>query len=405
MGKWKWEGLGKDGKRSRGEIEANSQREARKLLRGQGIRPKRIMAPSILEFDFGVWMVDKGFAQPFTTKELMFFTKQLSIMINAGVPILQSLEILYKAQKNPALKRTVKRIATDVGEGKTIAESLALQKGFTTLYCNLVKAGEAGGILDEILDKLSIHMEKQEKTKSQIKSAMTYPAIVTVVGVGVVWGLMVFIVPQFQQMLSDTGQETPWITQFVVDTSNFFQEYTLIMAPIIFILIVALKSYISTTSGKFIFDRVMMKMPIFGGIVIKGNLTSFTRTLSTMLAAGVTLIDSLDICISTIENGVMSKDLEEVKKAVIEGKTITDPLLKIDYFPDMVGQMIKIGEQTGSLDSMLVKVSDVFEEEVNELVENMTKLIEPIIIVILGGSVAVIMVAMYLPIFMSAGGA
>src|SRR5690606_27411900 len=182
--------------------------------------------PSILDFDIGEWMVDKGFAKPFGPRELMMFTKQLAIMVNAGVPIIQSLEILFKAERNSSLKNAVKTIATDVGEGKTLAEAMQKQKGFDRLYCNLVKAGEAGGILDEILKKLTEHMERSEKIKGQIKSAMTYPAIVLFVGILVVWGLMVFVVPQFVDMLKDTGQEPPWITQMVIDTSNFISEYS-----------------------------------------------------------------------------------------------------------------------------------------------------------------------------------
>ena len=404
MAKWKWEGLDKAGKKARGSIDATSQREARKLLRAQGLRPKRVMAPTILEFDLGAFLVEKGFARAFSAKELMQFTKQLAIMINAGVPIMQSLEVLYKSEKNPALKRTVKKVATDVGEGKTVAEALGKHKGFDKLYCNLVKAGEAGGILDTILQKLATHLEKHEKTKSQIKSAMTYPGIVCVIGAGVIWGLMMFIVPKFQEMLKDTGQQTPWITQFVIDISQFLQNYTLIMLPILFVIFALLNAWIKTTVGKFVFDRFMMKMPIFGGIIIKGNLANFTRTLATLLSSGVSLIDALEICNDIVDNGVIQRDLVVVRKAVTEGKTITEPLGKIPYFPDMVNQMVKVGEQTGNLDQMLEKISEVFEEEVNQLVANMTKLIEPIIIVVLGGCVATILVAMYLPIFMSAGG-
>ncbi len=404
MGQWKWEGLDKAGKRTMGSIEASSEKEARKLIRAQGNKVKKVTPPSILEFDLGEWMVDKGFASSFGTKELCQFTKQLSIMINAGVPIIQALEILFKSEKNPTLKKSVKGIARDVGEGLTIAEAMAKQKGFDKLYCNLVKAGESGGILDTILDKLTIHMEKQQRTKAQIKSAMMYPAIVTLVGIGVIWGLMVFVVPQFVGMLEDTGQEMPWITELVINCSDFFGEYTGTAVPIIGVLGVILNSFIKTPQGKIIFDKIMMNMPIFGGIIIKGNLSSFARTLSTMLGAGVSLIDSLDICIDTIDNGVIAADLKQVRKKVVEGKTLTEPLLKINYFPDMVAQMIKVGEQTGNVDQMLEKVADVFEDEVNTLVEGMTKMIEPIIIVVLGGIVAGVLVAMYLPMFMSAGG-
>lgn len=405
MGNWRYEGLNKEGKRETGILEAISSKDAKKQLRAKGIRPKKLIPPSLLEFDIGEWMVDKGFAAPFGAKELTQFTKQLSIMVNAGVPIIQSFEILYKAQKHPVLKKAIKRIANDVGEGKTIAESMTNINGFDKLYCNLVKAGESGGILDTILEKLSVHMDKQQRTKAQIKSAMMYPGVVSTIGAAVIWGMMVFVVPTFVGMLEDTGQDPPAITQFVIDTSDFLGNYSIYGIPALGVLISLFFNWTKTPTGKFVYDRAMMRMPIFGGIIIKGNLSTFTRTLSTMLGSGVSLIDSLDICIDTIDNGVMSKDIEEVRKKVVEGKSLTEPLMKIEYFPDMVSQMIRVGEQTGQIDNMLEKVANVFEEEVNELVEGMTKMIEPIIIVVLGGIIATILVAMYLPMFMSAGGA
>ena len=404
MPKFKWEGLNSSGKKARGEIQAATQQEARRFLRKKGIRPKRIIAPSILEFDLGEAMVNAGLAKPFTPKDLMQFTRQLATLINAGVPILQSLEILYKNQKNTSLKHSIKTVASEVGEGKTIADALSKQQGFSKLYCNLVKAGEAGGILDTILTKLAEHLDKAEKTKSQIKSAMSYPAIVLVVGLGVLWILMTFVVPQFQGMLADTGQETPWVTQVVIDTSDFFQAYTIYIIPIFIGFVIALKAFISTPQGKTVFDKFMMKLPVFGGIIIKGNLSSFSRTLATMLSSGVSLIDSLEICIDTIDNSVITKDINFIRSQVIKGKNISEPLNRISYFPDMVSQMISVGESTGNLDDMLTKVANVFEEEVDELIGGMTKMIEPAIIIFLGGAVAFVMVAMYLPIFMSAGG-
>jgi type IV pilus assembly protein PilC len=403
MGTWKWEGLDVKGKKARGNIIARNIKEARKILRGQGIRPRKINPPSILEFDISEWMIDKGITSGFGTKELCQFTKQLSTMINAGVPIVQSLEILGKTEKHALLKRCIIDISTDVQEGATIADAMKKQKGFDDLYCNLVKAGEAGGILDGILVKLAEHMDKQQKTKAQIKSAMTYPAIVVVVGFAVVWGLMVFIVPQFMGMLESSGQEVPWITQFVVDVSNAFQEYSTTAIPIIAVVFFIFKRYTDTALGKRQLDIFMMNMPIFGGVIIKGNLSSFSRTLATMLSSGVSLIDSLTICTDTIDNVIISDDITIVRDKIIEGKTMYEPLSRIKYFPDMVASMVKVGEQTGSMDQMFLKVSDVFEEEVNGLVDNMTKMIEPLIIVVLGGMVATILVAMYLPIFMSAG--
>lgn len=404
MGNWRYEAINKDGKREAGTVQASNAKEVRRILRGKGLRPKRVTPPSLLEFDIGEYMVEKGLSKPFGAQELLRFTKQLAIMVNAGVPIIQSLEILYKQQKHPVLRRAIKRIGSDVGEGKTIAEAMLQQKGFDKLYCNLVKAGEAGGILDTILNKLTDHLEKQEKIKSQIKSAMTYPIIVTLVGIGVVWGLMVFVVPQFVGMLTDTGKEIPAITQFVIDASDFLGAYSMYMVPGFLMAAFILNSYIKTPTGKYLYDITFMRLPIFGDIIIKGNLSSFARTLSTMLGSGVSLVDALDICIETIDNALIGQDLTEVRKKVIEGKTLTEPLEKISYFPAMVTQMIRVGEQTGQVDQMLEKIADVFEDEVEELIGTMTKMIEPLIIVVLGGIIATILIAMYLPMFMSAGG-
>lgn len=403
MGIYKYEGVDTNGKKVIGQIDAASEKEVRKLMRAQSIRIKKIIPPTILEFDLSAWMVEKGFAKAVSNKELCTFTKQLSIMISAGVPILQGMEILYRSEKNPTLKLSIKKIATDVGEGKTIAEAMSSQKGFDKLYCNLVRAGEAGGILDQILKKLAIHMDKQEKTKAQIKSAMMYPSVVVSVGIVVIWAMMVFVVPQFTGMLKESGQEIPWITQFVIDTSDFMGNYTPIMVPGAIIGVVLLLSYIKTPTGKIMWDNFSMRIPLFGGIIIKGNLSSFSNTLSTLLGAGVSLIDALDICIETIDSSVIAQDLKEVKKKVTEGKTLTEPLSKISYFPELVTQMIRVGEQTGQIDEMLARVSEVFEDEVDSLVTGMTKMIEPLIIVVLGGIIATILVAMYLPMFMSAG--
>jgi len=290
-----------------------------------------------------------------------------------------------------------------VGEGKTIADALQKQKIFSKLYCNLVKAGEVGGILDEILKKLAEHMDRIEKTKAKIKSAMTYPVIVLFVGIIVVMALMVFVVPQFQDMLTSSGKEMPFITQLVIDTSNFFQDNFVYLLLGIVGTSFGFITFIKTNEGKVLFDNVAIRAPLFKNIIIKGNLASFSRTLSTMLGSGVSLVDSLEICIETIDNSVIAKDLNMVKEQVVRGKSLTEPLLKIKYFPEMVGQMMKVGENTGNIDQMLEKVSDVFEEEVGVVIDTTTKLIEPFILIFLGGAVATVMVAMYLPMFTSAG--
>lgn len=405
MGKFKYSGTREDGKRVEGEIDAETLKEVKKLLRRQGVRPSRIVAPSALEIDLGQWMVDKGIAKPFALADLMRFTRQLAILINAGVPIMECLEILYKQEKNLFFKKTIKNVASQVEGGKSLYDALMFTKVFDKLYCNLIKAGESAGILDGILNKLAEFLEKQDKLRKQVKGALTYPTIVVIIGLLVLWGLMTFIVPQFVGLLTESGQEIPAITQFVIDVSEFFQSYTLLMIPIIVAGLMLFINFIKTKEGKLAWDRFLMKAPLFGELVIKANLGSFTRTLSTMLSAGVPIIDALDICIETLDNQQIAKDFTAVRKAVTEGKSITEPLGRIKYFPELVVQMIKVGESTGNLDSMLLKVANVFEEEVAEVVSNLTKLIEPLILVVLGGMIAVVLIAMYLPIFMAAGGA
>ncbi|HXH31688.1 MAG TPA: type II secretion system F family protein [Bacteriovoracaceae bacterium] len=404
MPKFKYVAFTAAGKRIEDSIAAENIKDAKKQLRRLNIKATKILPPSIFELDLNEMMVDAGLVKTFGRAELMRFTRQLSILINAGVPILECLEILHKQENNLVLRRVIKNISMQVEEGKSLYESMFKQPGFDKLYCALVKAGESAGILDTILVKLAEFLEKAEKLKKQVKSALMYPAIIVFVGVVVVFGLMIYVVPQFVSILKETNQEVPWVTQVVMDISAFFQNYTLILIAGIIAFCVFFSNYIKTKSGKKTWDRFTMKVPLFGMLIIKGNLGSFTRTLATMLAAGVPIIDSLEICIETLDNTQIAKDLNKVRKAVMEGKSITEPLSRITYFPPLVTQMIKVGESTGNLDTMLIKVADVFQDEVEELVGNMTKLIEPLILVVLGGIIGFVLIAMYLPIFMSAGG-
>lgn len=405
MKKFKYVGVLGNGKKVESTIDAETIVAAKKNLRRQNIRVTKISPPSFFELDLGEFMVEKGLSKPFGRADLMRFTRQLSILINAGVPILECMSILQKQEQNPMLKKIIKNIGFQVEEGKSLYDAMSGQQGFDKLYCSLVKAGESAGILDSILIKLAEFLEKAEKLKKQVKSALTYPVIVVFVGIIVIFGLMTFVVPQFVGMLKETNQEIPWVTQVVIDTSSFFQNYTLLLIAGLIIGSMLFLNYIKTKAGKIQWDKFTMNAPLFGMLIIKGNLGSFTRTLATMLAAGVPIIDSLEICIDTLDNTVIAKDLTKVRKAVIEGKSITEPLSRISYFPPLVTQMIKVGEATGNLDSMLVKVADVFESEVEDLVSNLTKLIEPLILVGLGGIIGFVLIAMYLPIFMSAGGA
>lgn len=404
MPKYRYVGFTNEGKKVENTIDAKDVKEAKKMLRRQNIRATKVIPPSFAEVDLGTFLVEKGLAKPFGRAELMRFTRQLSILINAGVPILECMEILHKQEVNPMLKRVIKSIGSQIAEGKTLFEAMGSQPGFDKLYCALVKAGEAAGILDTILVKLAEFLEKAEKLKKQVKSALTYPVIVVFVGIIVIFGLMTFVVPQFVEILKESNQAIPWVTQTVIDVSNFFRSYTLLLIAGLVAGSMLFLNWTKTKEGKKTWDRFTMNAPLFGMLVIKGNLSSFTRTLATMLSAGVPIIDSLEICIETLDNTQIAMDLTRVRKAVIEGKSITEPLSKITYFPPLVTQMIKVGESTGNLDSMLIRVADVFEDEVEELIGNLTKLIEPIILVVLGGIIGFVLIAMYLPIFMSAGG-
>ena len=406
MGKWTWEGFNKDGKLDSGVVEASTERDARRLLRDMRVRVRRLSSPSILDFDLAEWLSEKGLGSSVRTKELATFTKQLAIMIEAGIPILQVLEIIFRSERNPVLKRAARSIAMDVKEGKTLSEAMEKHpRVFDKLYVSLVKSGEMGGILDTILVKLAEQIEKVEKLKQQVKMAMAYPAVVTLVGVGVVWGLMFFVVPQFVGMLEETGQELPYVTQVVVDISGFVGRHTLLLMVSAVALFVAARQFVSTKEGKVVFDNAMMKIPLFAGIVVKGNLASFCRTFSVLLGSGVPLLAAIDICIETLTNEVIVRDLTRVRNVVEQGKNLTDPIRQIPYFPEMLGQMMKVGEQTGQLDGMLAKIADVFEDEVDSLISSLTKMLEPLVIVFLGGIVSVVLAAMYLPIFSVAGGA
>ncbi|MBP9673946.1 MAG: type II secretion system F family protein [Bacteriovoracaceae bacterium] len=403
MADWNWEGFDRDGKKAFGIIQADSKEDARKLLRIRHIRVSKLNSPSVLNLDLGTWLISRGFARSVGDKTIASFTKKLSILISAGVPILKSLEILHKQEKNIILKESVRHIAADVGSGKTLSDAMSSHKQFDRLYYSLVRAGEVGGILDNILQRIATYLENQIRIKGKVKSAMLYPAVVTAVGVLLVSFLMTFVVPRFAEMLKGSGQTLPFITQAVLQISSLLRHYGIYIFSFIFILFALFKRYIKTSLGRQFWDRFIMTMPLFGNLVIKANLASFSRTLSTLLSSGVSLIDALDTCAEALDNVVVSKDVRRVRKYITEGKTLSEPLSRIYYFPEMVSQMVKVGESTGKLDEMLAKVADVFDEEVEDMVANLTKLIEPLILLVLGGIVAIILLAMYLPIFMTSG--
>jgi len=333
-------------------------------------------------------------------KDLMVFTRQFSTMIDAGLPLVQSLKVLGDQQENSTFKEILRDINSAVQSGSTLSDSMRkYPKVFDALYCNLVAAGESAGILDAILKRLADYIEKAEKLKRKVKSAMAYPAVVLFVAVAVVIVLLVFVIPVFEEVFAGLGSELPALTQMVVKMSNILVENALWVVASAVVLGVALSKFVKTSFGRRMVDSLGLRLPVFGDLLRKVAVAKFSRTLATMLQAGVPIIASLDIVASTAGNKVIEEAIIESRIAIAEGRSLTDPFLESGVFPGMVTSMIAVGEEAGALDSMLVKVADFYDDEVDAAVDAVTALIEPMLIVFLGVTVGTLVIAMYLPIF------
>ena len=397
MATFAYVGRSKSGAVKKGELVAKSRDEAVELLRKQNV-----VVTSLQEKG------DKqGFSLSFGSgvgeKDLVVFTRQFGTMINAGLPLIQCLEILATQSENPTLKKSVGEIKMQVEGGATFSDSLRKHpKIFNELYVNMVHAGEVGGLLDTIMSRLSKHIEKAMKLKGQIKSAMVYPAAIVGIAVIVISVLMIWVIPVFEKMFKDMSNgkvALPGPTQLVIDMSNFFQSYWFIVFGGIIGTVFAVKKYYATAQGRLAIDKLLLKLPVFGDLIRKAAVAQFTRTLGTLLSSGVPLLEALTICAKTAGNKVIENALMEAKISISGGKTISEPLTKGEVFPKMVTHMIAVGESTGALDTMLGKIADFYEDEVDEAVTNLTALLEPMMMVFLGTTVGFIVVAMYLPIF------
>jgi type IV pilus assembly protein PilC len=341
---------------------------------------------------------------PVKEKDIILFCRQFSTMIDAGLPIIQCLDILHTQQENKTFKGMLKEIKESVESGATLADSLKrYPKHFDDLFVNMISAGEAGGILDTILRRLSGYMEKAAKLKSQVKGAMTYPAVTMIIAVIVVAVILVFVIPVFQQMFSDFGGALPGPTQIVINMSEFVKSKILYIIIGTALFIFAFKKYHKTNKGRVTVDALMLKLPVFGVLLRKVAVSKFTRTMGTMLSSGVAILEALDIVAKTAGNTIIERAIYNVRSGISEGRTMADPLLESQVFPSMVCQMISVGESTGALDSMLGKIADFYDEEVDQAVENLTSLIEPFMLVFLGTVIGGLVVAMYLPVFKMAG--
>ena len=393
-------GKTKKGEAAKGDVTANSLEDAKGQLASQGVTVTEVKEkPKGFSFNFGGGSV--------SDKDIVVFTRQFATMINAGLPLIQCLDILATQSENKLLAKTVGLVKGAVEGGSTFADALKRHpKVFDDLYGNMVAAGEAGGLLDTILQRLAKHIEKAMKLKAQIKSAMIYPAAIMFVAVAVISVLMIFVIPIFAKMFNDlSGGKVPLPgpTQVVIDFSNFMRYYWWAIFGGAYGSLHGIKKLYATKDGRYQIDKFALKMPVVGDLIRKASVAQFTRTLGTLISSGVPILEGLSIVAKTAGNKIVEEAILSARAGISEGKTVSEPLAKSGVFPSMVTHMISVGEATGALDAMLGKIADFYDDEVDEAVKGLTSLMEPVLMVFLGVVIGFIVIAMYLPIFTMAG--
>ena len=394
-----WEGKNASGKKVSGEIEAKNVQAVFNHLKNQRVVPN---AKKIREKGKGLEMEIKipGFGPKVHTKDVVIFTRQFATMIDAGLPLIQALNILAVNHENKAFKKVLLGVKEHVENGGTLADAMKLYpQAFDDLFVNMVRAGESGGILDIILERLSVQLEKSMKLKREIKTAMIYPSVVVGAAVIVTTILLVFVIPTFAEMFSEFGSALPLPTQIVINLSNFCVDNWAIIFGTVAGSLGFLIRFQATDRGKEVIHPIALKLPVFGEIIRKVAVARFSRTLGTMLSSGVPILDALYICARTAGNFVVERDVQRARVAISEGKSMVEPLNSSVVFPSMVVSMIGVGESTGALDAMLSKIADFYEDEVDNAVTAMKQLIEPLMILVLGVIIGALVIAMYLPIF------
>ncbi len=400
MVEFAWEARTRAGEVKRGVMDADNEDAVNARLRQQNLNPTSVKKKKRdwknIQFGSGV-----------ETSDLVTFTRLFATMVDAGLPLVQCLEILSNQQKNKIFAGILKDVKSSVEQGASFSDSLRRHpKVFDELFVNLVQAGEAGGILDSIMNRLSIYLEKRQKLVRQVRGAMSYPIIVGFVAVGVMVVMLTFVIPAFENMFAEFGggpEALPWITRVMVGLSHSFISFLPFVILAVVILSVGFTYLYRQPKGKHFVHKSLLRLPIMGDVLRKISVARFTRTLGTLLQSGVPILDALDICARTAGNVVIEEGIQLVRRRIAEGRNIAEPLMEAGVFPDMVVQMIGVGEQTGALDQMLNKVADFYEEETDVAVASLTSMLEPIMMVGIGGMVGVVLVAMYLPIFSLAG--
>ncbi len=396
MAIFQWKARTRQGTLKKGEIEALNEAAVMAQLRAQMLLPVTVKEKSKDVSEYLPFL-----KQGIKTRELVIFTRQFATMIDAGLPLVQCLEILGDQQPNKTFKTIIRDVKADVEQGSTFADALRKHpKPFDELFVNLVQAGEIGGILDTILNRLAVYLEKADALAKKVKGAMVYPSTVLVVAVGVVVLMLTKVIPTFEKMFQDFGGELPAPTAFVVALSHFMQEWIgLFLGAVVATVMGFFAARRKNLKFRRATDAMFLKLPIFGTLLQKVAVARFTRTLGTMIASGVPILDGLEIVAKTAGNMVIEEALRDVRSAISEGKTIAEPLSESGVFPGMVTQMIAVGEETGAMETMLSKIADFYDEEVDAAVDALTAMLEPLMMVFLGGTVGGLLIAMYLPIF------
>ena len=404
MAVYVYQGRARDGSIKKAEIEAPNESELFARLRAQGISGVEFSEKGKVNYKKYLKMVPGFGGSGVTVKDIVIFTRQFATMIDAGLPLVQCLHILGNQSDNPKFKKAILEIKSSVESGGQLCDGLRrFPDIFDELFCNLVEAGEAGGILDTILQRLSTYIEKAAKLKAQLKSAMSYPIGVLCVASIVVTVILYKVIPVFEKMFKDFGGKMPAPTQFVIDVSHQFSENFHFMVIGLMAISTAFKVFTSNQKGKYLFHKLLLKMPIIGMVLRKVAVARFTRTMGTLLASGVPILEAMEIVARTAGNLVIEEGIMYARAKVSEGKSMAEPLMETAIFPSMVVQMIAVGEQAGALDVMLGKIADFYDEEVDDAVKALTGLMEPIMMVFLGGVCGGILIAMYMPIFEMAG--
>ena len=373
----------------RGEVVAKDEEEARKKLQRRGIRPLRISK------------VKTARKRRITQEDITVFTRQLATMMKAGLPLMQAFEIVARGHSNPSMTEMLMQVRSDVEQGSALGKSFSkYPKYFDRFYCNLVSAGESGGVLESLLDKLAVYKEKTQAIKKKVKTALTYPIAIIVVAVALIFIMMMFVLPAFKEVYANMGAELPSLTQLVMSLSDLFVDYGWIMIILLIVLAFGLyKLHEKSPTFQKRIDALILKLPIFGTIVRKATIARWARTTSTLFAAGVPLVEVLDSVAGASGNILYEEATQDIRAKVTQGLSLTSSMQSTDMFPNMVIQMAAIGEESGSLDDMLNKAAEFYEDEVDNSVSRLSALMEPIIMVVLGSLIGILLIAMYLPLF------